>query len=48
MIDMKDLYDRAFEKDPMETIGLRAVYSTTDMSMEEYIAHLRIIAEGKE
>ena len=44
----QSLYDRAYENDPKATSELRSVYATTDMPVGEYIAHLKLIAEGKE
>lgn len=43
----QSLYDRAYENDPKATSELRSVFATTDMPVGEYIAHLKIIADGK-
>lgn len=43
----KSIYDRAYKNDPKATWELRSIFATTDMSVGEYIAHLKIIADGK-
>lgn len=44
--EYKRLVALAKEKDPIELDRLWQVYCTTDMPEREYLAHLRIIAEG--
>ena len=46
--DARAIYDKAYQNDPKAVIELREVYHNTDMPDEEYMAHLKIIAEGKE
>ena len=44
--EYKRLAALAKEKDPIELDRLWQIYCTTDMSEREYLAHLRLIAEG--
>ncbi|MBQ1293272.1 MAG: hypothetical protein IIY21_04495 [Clostridiales bacterium] len=45
MKTLKQLYDRAYDKNPKRVMDLEEVYQYSDMSMHEFVAHLRIIAE---
>ena len=42
------LYDKAYKKDPEQTVALDDMYHSTGMTDDEYRAHLKIIAEAKE
>ena len=42
---LKQLYDRAFKKNPKRVMDLEDTYQYSDMSMREFVAYLRIIAE---
>ena len=44
--EYKRLVALAKEKDPIELDRLWQVYCCTDMPEKEYLAHLKIIAEG--
>lgn len=42
------LHDKAYKKDPKQTVALDDIYHSTDMTDDEYRAHLKIIAEREE
>ena len=41
------LYKKAYKKDPKKTTDLVEIFHSTDMKMDEFVAHLRIIAGVK-
>lgn len=45
--DVRYILKTAQERDPKAYSDLREVYATTDMPYDEFMAHMRIIAEGE-
>lgn len=45
--EFSELYKKALFKDIKATDELNEIFHTTDMTQEEYISHLKIIARGK-
>lgn len=45
--EIKALIAKARENDPKAYLDMREIYATTDMPYQEFIAHIRIIAERK-
>lgn len=45
--EIKSLIAKAKANDPKAYLEMREIYATTDMPYQEFIAHVRIIAERK-
>ena len=45
--DVRRILETAQERDPKAYADLREIYATTDMPYDEFMAHMRIIAEGE-
>lgn len=45
--DARRILKTAQERDPKAYADLRGIYATTDMPYDEFMAHMRIIAEGE-
>lgn len=45
--DARRILETAQERDPKAYSDLKRIYATTDMPYDEFMAHMRIIAEGE-